>query len=39
MDIPVWEAILGIAETFILCWFVGALIASVYNFSLKTGIK
>jgi len=34
-DIPVWEAIIGFIETFILSWFVGACIASVYNFSVK----
>jgi hypothetical protein len=35
MDIPIWEALIGIIETFILSWFVGACIASVYNFSMK----
>lgn len=35
MDIPLWEAILGIVETFVLFWFAGALIAAVYNFSMK----
>ena len=35
MDIPAWEAFTGIIETFILSWFIGACIASVYNFSIK----
>lgn len=35
MEISVWESLLGIVETFIIFWFVGALIAAVYNFSLK----
>ncbi|MCJ8163381.1 DUF5676 family membrane protein [Pontibacter sp. E15-1] len=31
MDVPVWEAALGIAQTFILGWLIGACIAAVYN--------
>ncbi len=34
-DIPVWEALLGIAETFILSWLVGACIAAFYNISVR----
>lgn len=34
MDVPFWEACLGIFETFILGWFMGAIIASIYNLSL-----
>lgn len=26
-----WEAIIGVVQTFILGWFFGALIASLYN--------
>ncbi len=37
MDVPVWQAILGIVQTFILGWLIGALIASVYNIGLKQG--
>ena len=31
MDVPLWEAGLGVIETFILSWFIGACIAAVYN--------
>ena len=34
MDMPWWEMIMGIIETFILGWLTGAAIASIYNFSL-----
>ncbi len=36
MNVPIWEAILGIVQTFILGWLIGALIASIYNFGLKS---
>jgi hypothetical protein len=32
MDVPFWQALLGIVQTFILGWLIGALIASIYNF-------
>ncbi len=35
MEVPIWEVLLGIVETFLLGWFLGAIIASVYNFSLQ----
>lgn len=35
MDIPLWEAGLGIVQTFILGWLVGACIASLYNWQNK----
>jgi len=35
MDVPIWQALLGIIQTFVLGWLIGALIASVYNFNLK----
>ncbi len=36
MDVPLWEAAIGLAETFILGWLVGACIAGFYNaFSFK----
>ncbi|TXD70740.1 hypothetical protein ESV24_01195 [Aequorivita lipolytica] len=35
MDIPLWEAGLGIIQTFILGWLVGACIASLYNWQIK----
>lgn len=28
---PVWEMVMGLVETFILAWLVGASIASIYN--------
>ncbi len=31
MDVPLWEAVIGIVETFILGWLVGACIAGFYN--------
>ena len=31
MDMPLWEAGIGLAETFILGWLVGATIAAIYN--------
>lgn len=36
MNIPLWEAFVGIAETFILGWLVGACIAAIYNSTLKS---
>ena len=35
MDIPLWEAGLGIVQTFILGWLIGACIASLYNWQIK----
>jgi len=34
-DMPWWEAILGIVETFILGWLFGAMVASFYNLSIR----
>ncbi len=31
MDIPWWEALIGIVQTFILGWLTGALVAAIYN--------
>ena len=31
MNMPGWEAIIGIAESFILFWLIGACIAAIYN--------
>ena len=36
MDMPLGEMLFGMAETFILCWLMGATMASVYNFLLGT---
>lgn len=35
MNIPLWEAGLGIIQTFILGWLIGACIALLYNFQIK----
>lgn len=35
MDMPLWEAAIGIVEIFILGWLTGASIAAIYNFSIK----
>ena len=35
MDTPIWEASIGIIETFILGWLIGACIAAIYNATLK----
>ena len=35
MDMPLWEACLGIIQTFILGWLIGACIASIYNWQIK----
>jgi hypothetical protein len=34
MGVPLSETIIGIVQTFILGWLVGACIAGIYNFSL-----
>ncbi|TAH40096.1 MAG: hypothetical protein EYC69_11855 [Bacteroidetes bacterium] len=38
MNVPLWEAILGIIQTFILAWLVGACIAGFYNASIKNKV-
>jgi hypothetical protein len=35
MDVPLWEAGIGIIQTFILGWLIGACIASFYNWQIK----
>jgi hypothetical protein len=35
MDVPLWEAFIGLIETFILAWLVGACIACFYNITAK----
>lgn len=35
MNVPLWEAVLGIIETFILAWLIGACIAAFYNVTTK----
>ncbi len=35
MDVPIWKALIGLIETFILGWLIGACIAAFYNASLK----
>jgi hypothetical protein len=34
-DMPLWEALIGLAETFILGGLTGAAVAAIYNVSLK----
>lgn len=36
MDVPFWEALIGIVQTFIIGWLTGALIAAFYNAQIKT---
>jgi hypothetical protein len=35
MDIPLWEASMGLIGTFVLGWLTGAAVAAIYNVSLK----
>ncbi len=35
MDVPLWEAGLGIVQTFIIAWLVGACVAGFYNVTAK----
>lgn len=35
MDVPLWEALLGIVQIFIIGWLSGALIAAFYNAQIK----
>lgn len=35
MDIPLWEAGLGLAQTFIIAWLIGACVAGFYNVTVK----
>lgn len=34
MNMPLWEAGIGIIETFVLAWLIGACIAGFYNAAL-----
>jgi hypothetical protein len=36
MDVPLLEALIGIIQTFILWWLIGACIAAFYNAQIKT---
>ena len=38
-SVPIWEAIVGIVETFILGWLVGACIAGIYNVTFHKILK
>lgn len=35
MDIPLWEAGLGLVQTFIIAWLIGACLAVFYNITAK----
>ncbi|HEY9114554.1 MAG TPA: DUF5676 family membrane protein [Bacteroidales bacterium] len=39
MNVPLWEAFLGIIEIFILGWLVGICIAAIYNLSIKKSVE
>lgn len=39
MDMPRFQFLCGLIQTFILGWLIGASIASLYNFSLQKGLK
>lgn len=34
-EMPLWEALMGIVEIFVLGWLTGATVAAIYNVSLK----
>ncbi len=34
-DVPWWEALIGITETYLLAWIAGAGIATIYNYSTR----
>ncbi|MBU1821847.1 MAG: hypothetical protein KKG00_10105 [Bacteroidetes bacterium] len=34
-EVPLWEAALGVIQTFVLGWLAGAAIAGIYNVSFK----
>lgn len=35
MEIPLWEAGIGVVEIFILGWLIGACVAAIYNATIK----
>lgn len=35
MNVPFWEVCMGIVETFILGWLIGASVAAIYNSTIK----
>ncbi|MEQ9365583.1 MAG: DUF5676 family membrane protein [Leptospirales bacterium] len=35
MDVPWWQALFGIGQTFVLAYLAGGCVAGIYNFSLK----
>jgi len=39
MDVPLLEALLGIVQTFVIGWLIGACIAGFYNAQLINNIK
>ena len=39
MDVPLYEVCIGLVESFVLGWLVGACVAGIYNFSLGMGTK
>jgi uncharacterized protein DUF5676 len=39
VEVPLWEALLGIVEIFVLGWLSGACVAGIYNFSMTKSSK
>ncbi|MCO6511453.1 MAG: hypothetical protein J5I65_11740 [Aridibacter famidurans] len=39
MDMPMWEALIGLVQTFVLGWLIGACVAAIYNVALNTRTK
>jgi hypothetical protein len=37
MNVPVWEADMGLVEMFIISWLAGAILSAVHNFSIRPG--
>ena len=35
LDMPFWEAVIGIIQTFVLGWLIGACVAAFYNATVK----
>ena len=39
MSVPWWEAVIGIVETFILSWLIGACISGFYNATTRRPVR
>lgn len=38
-EMPLWEAVVGVIEVFILGWMFGAVIAGIYNAATRFGVR